>query len=68
MALVLSTALGLRPWAILKTSGTVFFPIWILRLVNNLFNFFGRLLFKVGKEIGTKDMAYVTALVLNLKH
>ena len=67
MPLILSTALGLRPRAVLKTSGTVFSHTDRPSPVNNIFIFFGRLLFKAGKGIGIKDIAYVASRVLK-KH
>ena len=61
------TARGRRPRAVFKTKGAVFFshtdrPIYLF-----LF-FFGRLLFKVGKETGIKDIAYVASRVLKKHH
>ena len=61
---VLSTARGRRPRAVLKTKGTVFSHTDRPSPVNNIFIFFGRLLFKAGKEIGIKDIAYVASRVL----
>ena len=60
---VLSTARGRRPRAVLKTKGTVFSHTDRPSPVSNFF-FSGRLLFKIGKEIGIKDIAYVASRVL----
>ena len=65
---VLSTARGRRPRAVLKTKGTVFSHTDQPSPVNYIFIFFsGRLLFKVWKEIGIKDIAYVASRMLK-KH
>ena len=56
-----------QPRAVLKTKGTVFSHTDRPSPVNNIFIFFGRLLFKAGKEIGIKDIAYVASRVLK-KH
>ena len=60
---VLSTARVRGPRAILKTKGTLFSHTDRPSPVNNIF-FSGRLLFKVGKGIGIKDIAYVGSRVL----
>ena len=49
---------------VFKTKGTVLSNTDRPSPVNNIFIFSGRLLFKVGKEIGIKDIAYVASRVL----
>ena len=60
----LSTVRGRRPRAVLKTKGTVFSHTDRPSPANSIFIFSGHLLFKVGKEIGIKDIAYVASRML----
>ena len=47
-----------------QDQGHSFFPYGPTAPVNNIFIFSGRVLFKVGKEIGIKDIAYVASHAL----
>ena len=59
-----NSARGLGPRAVLKTKGTVFSLTDRPSPVNNILIFFWTSSFKVGKEIGIKDIAYVASRVL----